>query len=276
MAKKKSQTFSPSSKASIPVSLPIQQHHLFQTYFHIHDINITTSGIEPNVRDFEGDTALSHACCCGSLGVARLLVAKRSEEGAVAVENRGLEDGGPEGQFAEGPAGVHVAKTDGGFEGGEVSVRGSEEELNLHAANNSDEGNVSGSSRQRGGGGRHIGVESVQEVVNPMSIDRTFVNMADINMEDLVGDEEYLKSKATQTIDSRTQDSVHNDNNDMDQMAIKLKVTNRCTDINTGDLDGVTPLHKAIANNWGDIVDLLLEQPQLKVIGQDYQVYQKL
>ena len=206
-------------------------------------------------------------------GPARLLLAKKFEGGAQAMEKRGLEDGGPEGQFAEGPAGVHVAKTDGGFEGGEVSVRGSEEELNLHAANNSDEGNVSGSSRQRGGGGRHIGVESVQEVVNPMSIDRTFVNMADINMEDLVGDEEYLKSKATQTIDSRTQDSVHNDNNDMDQMAIKLKVTNSVTDINTGDLDGVTPLHKAIANNWGDIVDLLLEQPQLKVIGQDNQVY---
>ena len=200
--------------------------------------------------------------------MARLLVAKRSEEGAAAVENRGLEDDGP-----EGPARVHVAKSDGVVEGGEVSVRGSGEDLNLHAANNSAEGNVSGSSRHRGGGGRHIGVESVQEVVNPMSIDRTFVNMTDINMEDLVGDEESLKSKTTQTIDTRTQDSVHIDNNDMDQMAIKLKVTNRGTDINTGDLDGVTPLHKAIANNWGDIVDLLLEQPQLKVIGQDSQVY---
>ena len=30
------------------------------------------------MRDFEGDTALSHACCCGSLGVAKLLVAKKS------------------------------------------------------------------------------------------------------------------------------------------------------------------------------------------------------
>ena len=116
-------------------------------------------------------------------------------------------------------------------------------------------------------------MESVQEVVNPMDMDRTFVNMADINIEDLVGAEENLKSKTTQTIDTWTQDSVHIDNNDRDQMAIKLKVTNRGTDINTGDLDGVTPLHKAIANNWGDIVDLLLEQPQLKVIGQNNQVY---
>ena len=111
-------------------------------------------------------------------------------------------------------------------------------------------------------------MESVQEVVNLMDMDGTFVNMTDINMEDLVGTEENLKSKTTQTIDTRTQD-----NNDMDQMAIKLKVTNRDTDINTGDLDGVTPLHKAIANNWGEIVDLLLEQPQLKVIGKDNQVH---
>ena len=225
------------------------------------------------MRDFEGDTALSHACCCGSLGVARLLVAKRSEEGAAAVERRGLGDGGPEGQFAQGPARVHVAKSDGGVEGGEALVRGSEEDLNLREANNSAEGNVSVSSRQRGGGGRHIGVESVKEVVNPMDVDRIFVNMADINMEDLVGAEENLKSKTTQTIDTRTQDSVHIDNTDMDQMAIKFKVTNRGTDINTGDLDGVTPLHKAIANNWGDIVDLLLEQPQLKVSSQDNQVH---
>ena len=110
-------------------------------------------------------------------------------------------------------------------------------------------------------------MESVQEVVNSRGTDRTFVNMSDINMEDLVDAEENLKAKTTQTIDTWTQDSVHIDNTDMDQMAIKLKVTNRGTDINTGDLDGVTPLHKAIANNWGDIVDLLLEQPQLKVIS---------
>ena len=116
-------------------------------------------------------------------------------------------------------------------------------------------------------------MESAQEVVNSRGTDRTFVNMTDINIEDLVGAGENLKSKTTQTIDTRTQDSVHIDNTNMDQMAIKLKVTNRGTDINTGDLDGVTPLHKAIANNWGEIVDLLLEQPQLKVIGQDDQVY---
>ena len=131
---------------------------------------------------------------------------------------------------------------------------------------------VGGALGHQGGGGQ-IGVESAQEVVNCRGTDRTFVNMSDINMEDLVDAEENLKSKTTQTIDTRTQDSVHIDNTNMDQMAIKLKVTNRGTDINTGDLDGVTPLHKAIANNWGDIVDLLLEQPQLKVSSQDNQVH---
>ena len=36
-------------------------------------------------------------------------------------------------------------------------------------------------------------------------------------------------------------------------------------DINTVDVDLVTPLHKAIANNHIDIVQLLLEHPELKV-----------
>ena len=64
-----------------------------------------------------------------------------------------------------------------------------------------------------------------------------------------------------------TKDSAFSDKVDMGHVPdVKSKVSDGGTDINTGDLDGVTPLHKAIANNWGDIVDLLLEQPHLKVL----------
>ena len=42
---------------------------------------------------------------------------------------------------------------------------------------------------------------------------------------------------------------------------VRLLVGRQDTDINTGDSDGVTPLQKAIANSWGLIVGLLLDQP---------------
>ena len=121
------------------------------------------------MRDFEGDTALSHACCCGSLGVAKLLVAKKS--GLVAGDDSL----------------------------GEVA---------------------------------HLEVLSPEVKVN------------------LGGDVNH-------------QDSDNMSTADMDH--VSDEVSDGHTDINTGDLDGVTPLHKAIANNWGGIVDLLLDQPHLKV-----------
>ena len=142
-------------------------HH---DHIHLHlQITTTIPGIQPNVRDFEGDTALSHACCCGSLGVAKLLVAKKS----------GL-----------------VAGDDSLGEVGHLEVLSPEVKVNL------------------GGDVNH-------------------------------------------------QDSDNMSTADMDH--VSDEVSDGHTDINTGDLDGVTPLHKAIANNWGGIVDLLLDQPHLKV-----------
>ena len=147
---------------------------------------IIIPGIEPNVRDFEGDTALSHACCCGSLGVAKLLVAKRS-----------------------------------------TAAGSTSEDLTVYGEKSLGEG-----------------VVSKKEVPNP----------------------EVEADLGEDAINNRDSDEVNKVDMDHDMPGIRSKEWNEGTDINTGDLDGVTPLHKAIANNWGEIVDLLLEQPHLKVI----------
>ena len=76
-----------------------------------------------------------------------------------------------------------------------------------------------------------------------------------------------LNPEANQGQDDVMEDVTKDRKVDTDHVSgVKSKAPNGGTDINTGDLDGVTPLHKAIANNWGDIVDLLLEQPHLKVM----------
>ena len=159
---------------------------LFLHHDHIHlhlQITTTIPGIQPNVRDFEGDTALSHACCCGSLAVAKLLVQKTPD-----------------------------------------------------AANTREDLKVSG--------GVVVGKEDLDPEVEA-------IQGEDAVMEDV------------------TKDSALSHKVDMDHVPdVKSTALNGGTDINTGDLDGVTPLHKAIANNWGDIVDLLLEQPHLKVMLQ--------
>ena len=47
--------------------------------------------------------------------------------------------------------------------------------------------------------------------------------------------------------------------------AVKALLSVPDLDINTSDLDMVSPLHKAIANNHLDVVELLLKQPSIKV-----------
>ena len=46
-------------------------------------------------------------------------------------------------------------------------------------------------------------------------------------------------------------------------------------DINTSDMDLVSPLHKAIANNHLDVVELLLKQPDIKARSFVYKVNNK-
>ena len=191
------------------------------------------------MRDFEGDTALSHACCCGSLGVAKLLVAKRPAAAGTREDLNGEKILGGDEVRKE------VLNPEVEADLGKDAVMGDVTEDSVMSEGNLVDGAGTFATIMARQGSSQTAVESSTE-----KLDKTSDTA------------HHLKVNDTSAINNW-------DSNDTNKVGMDhepdIKESDRGTDINTGDLDGVTPLHKAIANNWGDIVDLLLEQPHLKV-----------